>query len=219
MNIVTKNVGKLCCCCIALGMFFSITACKDKDSNAPQVTLKGNSNIYLVLNSQYIEEGATATDPEDGDLIIQTEGSVDADFEGLYILTYSATDQAGNRGEALRVVHVENAGKSICGNFQLNSISSSDTSNLSSIISTSTTVNQRVWIQAFAHQLNAVVFCDITDNVLNIPQQQHQIMGLSHYFSGSGSIIAGDTLKLQLSFKDSTTTEVITGNSIYKFEY
>ena len=54
------------------------------------------------------DPGATATDNVDGDLtsaIVKT-GAVDPATPGLYTLTYSATDAAGNAGSASRVVTV-----------------------------------------------------------------------------------------------------------------
>ncbi len=194
----------------------SFTACKKKDANVPVVTLKGDADINLALNSVYVEDGATANDIEDGNLTVEISGSVNTDFEGLYIITYNATDAAGNRGEALRVVHVNNEASTYCGNFTLTSLSTSDTTIFPAILSTSTTLNHRVWIEAFAHKANAVVYADITDNMINIPKQTNQLSGITHYFSGIGTISILDTLKIQLSFMDSTSGNVINGQSTYK---
>lgn len=56
----------------------------------------------------FTDPGATATDSVDGDLtskIVET-GSVNNATAGLYTLTYSATDSAGNIGTVSRVVTV-----------------------------------------------------------------------------------------------------------------
>jgi len=54
------------------------------------------------------DPGATATDDIDGDLTaaIVVTGAVDTATEGLYTLTYTATDAAGNSANVSRVVTV-----------------------------------------------------------------------------------------------------------------
>ena len=54
----------------------------------------------------YIEEGFSASDNLDISLITSTSGSVNANTAGSYILTYSATDDAGNSASTTRTVRV-----------------------------------------------------------------------------------------------------------------
>jgi hypothetical protein len=56
----------------------------------------------------FIDSGATATDNIDGDLTakIIVTGAVDTSTAGVYTLTYSATDAAGNTGSTSRTVTV-----------------------------------------------------------------------------------------------------------------
>jgi hypothetical protein len=78
------------------------------DTTAPVVTLNGSAAIQLTLGDAFADPGATAADDVDGDLtsaIVET-GAVDTATEGLYTLTYRATDKAGNMGSASRVVSV-----------------------------------------------------------------------------------------------------------------
>jgi hypothetical protein len=63
-------------------------------------------NIYIDWN--FDDPGATATDLEDGDLTnqIQTAGNVNTSAPGVYTLTYTVIDSAGNRAQAQRIVRV-----------------------------------------------------------------------------------------------------------------
>lgn len=64
--------------------------------------------MSVAQGAAFTDPGATATDAVDGDLtpkIVET-GSVDTCTPGLYTITYSATDAAGNIGSASRVVSV-----------------------------------------------------------------------------------------------------------------
>ena len=75
----------------------------------PSITLNGSSIINLILNSNYSELGATATDDFDGDVtsLISITGSVDTSSVGTYTLTYSVEDAAGNSSSITRTVVVK----------------------------------------------------------------------------------------------------------------
>ena len=76
------------------------------DTEAPVITLIGESNITIDLNSTYEDEGATALDVVDGSVSVNTGGSVDTGIAGTYTLTYTATDKAGNTSTLTRTVNV-----------------------------------------------------------------------------------------------------------------
>ena len=62
------------------------------------ITLTGSSTINLTVGDTFTDPGATATDGVDGDLTssITTSGSVDTSTAGIYTISYSVTDAAGN---------------------------------------------------------------------------------------------------------------------------
>jgi hypothetical protein len=64
--------------------------------------------MSIVQGAAWADPGATASDDVDGDITskIVTTGVVDTATPGLYTLTYSVTDAAGNTGSASRVVSV-----------------------------------------------------------------------------------------------------------------
>ena len=76
------------------------------DSIAPVVTLNGESSVQLFIKSDYIEQGATATDETDGTINVIVSGQVNNQMAGEYTITYSATDQAGNLGSITRTVMI-----------------------------------------------------------------------------------------------------------------
>lgn len=85
-----------------------VTPSAVSDVEPPVVTLTGAAAMQVTVGDAFTDPGATATDDTDGDLTthINVSGVVDATTAGLYELTYSATDAAGNTGSASRVVTV-----------------------------------------------------------------------------------------------------------------
>ncbi len=72
------------------------------------VTLKGAAAISLTQGALFIDPGATAVDASSTDITssIVVTGTVDTNTSGMYTVTYTAKDAAGNTGNASRVVTV-----------------------------------------------------------------------------------------------------------------
>ncbi len=102
---------------LAVILAVSFTSCKKEDTGAPVVTIKGAALITLDLGDTYQELGATATDEEDGDITPVATGTVNPDQVGEYIITYKATDEAGNEGTATRKVQV--TAEKIAGSYSV----------------------------------------------------------------------------------------------------
>ncbi len=77
-----------------------------KDTEAPEITLVKDEVVYVKTGDLYVDEGAVATDIPDGELRVITEGMVDTSKAGEYVVTYSATDKAGNKTSKSRKVIV-----------------------------------------------------------------------------------------------------------------
>ncbi len=78
------------------------------DVEPPTITLNGDAAIQINVGDTFTDPGATATDSANGNItskIVET-GSVDTTTAGLYTLTYTATDSAGNSASVSRVVTV-----------------------------------------------------------------------------------------------------------------
>ncbi len=78
------------------------------DTTAPVVTLTGAAAMQITVGDTFTDPGATAADDVDGSLTasIVVTGAVDTAIEGLYTLTYTATDAALNTASVSRVVTV-----------------------------------------------------------------------------------------------------------------
>ena len=77
----------------------------DKDTEAPVISILGDNPATVELGSTYTDAGATATD-NSGSAVVTSSGTVDTSIVGSYIITYTATDAAGNSSSATRTVNV-----------------------------------------------------------------------------------------------------------------
>lgn len=76
------------------------------DTTPPVITLTGAATMTLTVGGTYTEEGATANDGESS-LKVAITGSVNTGIPGTYVLTYTATDSAGNSASITRTVQVD----------------------------------------------------------------------------------------------------------------
>lgn len=85
------------------------------DVNDPVITLVGSSTINLNKGDTYTEQGATASDTEDGDLTGSITSStapsaVDTNTPGTYVITYSVSDNASHTASTTRTVNISDPG-------------------------------------------------------------------------------------------------------------
>lgn len=83
-----------------------ITVTTLTDFTKPEITLLGNATVTHLLGTVYTDAGATAADNLDGAVQVTVSGTVDINTAGTYILTYSASDAAGNLAQEMRYVTV-----------------------------------------------------------------------------------------------------------------
>ena len=79
------------------------------NNTAPVITILGANPASVTQNAVYTDSGATATDPEDGDLtaeIITTGLPIDTATLGAHTVTYTVTDADTNTTEVTRTVNV-----------------------------------------------------------------------------------------------------------------
>ena len=81
------------------------------DTTKPVIALVGKAALKITVGGTFTDGGATATDDVDGDITadIVVSGAVDTATAGLYTLTYSVSDAAGNTSTVSRIVTVEAA--------------------------------------------------------------------------------------------------------------
>lgn len=85
------------------------TSNQPKENTAPTITLNGDAEITLTIGATYDEQGATATDTEDGDISssIVTAGDVDTTTAGTYTISYTISDSEGLKDFVARTVIVK----------------------------------------------------------------------------------------------------------------
>ena len=76
------------------------------DKTAPVITLNGKNLISIVLESNYIDAGATAIDNKDGKVSVKTTSDINTSRIGIYTVTYEASDKFNNRATRNRVIKV-----------------------------------------------------------------------------------------------------------------
>ena len=149
------------------------TGCNKEDTTAPVVTLTGDASKTISLNSTYTEEGATATDDEDGAITPTVSGTVNEDLAGTYTITYTATDAAGNSSSATRTVIVRNDAYALEGTYSGNEtdINGPYTYVQNNVVTASATVNNRVELTRLGDFANNTVYLNITGTTITIPSQ------------------------------------------------
>jgi hypothetical protein len=167
------------------------TGCSKDDVTAPEVSLVGG-DVTINLQGTYTEQGATATDDKDGAITPTVSGSVDVNKTGVYVITYSATDAAGNTGEATRNVTVVNAAAAWEGTYNA---SETDANGLYTYkntvtVTASTEVNNRLYIDRLGDFANNKVYMNVTGSVIDIPSQTVLKVG-----TGSGCDVSDRTTK------------------------
>ena len=76
----------------------TITVTTGGGNQVPTITILGDNPLNLNVGDAYTDDGATATDTEDGDLtssIIVGGDTVDTETVGTYVVTYDVTDSGG----------------------------------------------------------------------------------------------------------------------------
>lgn len=78
------------------------------DSRGPVLKLKGNSTVYMQVNTAYKELGYTVSDNYDKDIAskVKVTSTVDMSKKGTYVVSYSVSDSAGNSTTITRKVIV-----------------------------------------------------------------------------------------------------------------
>lgn len=76
------------------------------DITPPVITLTGIDPMATAYGGTFADPGATAFDESDGSIPVQVTGLVNSNTIGVYTLTYTATDRAGNVATKTRFVLV-----------------------------------------------------------------------------------------------------------------
>lgn len=191
------------------------TGCKkdDDDTTNPTVALNGGSTTYSQVNKAFSDPGATATDETDGTLTANPSGTVNTAVVGTYIITYTATDAAGNKGTNTRTVHVVN----FDGNYTLVQSGCTDVGangTGSSIVSASgTTAANRIDIGDFGLYAANTANATFSGTTITVPSQASATGTTGDKIEGTGSItgtgVGSDPLKFVFQFTEKDAAGVV----------
>ncbi len=86
----------------------TVTVKQPPDITPPVITLKGEASVILKVGEAFTEPGYTASDDRDGDMTAKVviAGAVDVAKAGVYTISYTVTDAAGNQQTVSRTVLV-----------------------------------------------------------------------------------------------------------------
>jgi len=177
-----------------LGVLLLIFSCNETDDVGPIITMNGSDSVRHVLNTIYVDEGATATDETDGNVTdnIYVDNQVNENLVGVYSVIYKVIDEAGNEAkEAVREVHVYNEGETYNGNYNLTEIKSPDqdtTCQYDIYTWIDSTVNHRLTFDNFACDAGFNVYADVYDSIVEMPLQLLEDSLISFSVQGNGSI-------------------------------
>lgn len=76
------------------------------DQTPPTITLNGNANVVIHVDSPFVDDGATAFDCTDGNITPTVVNPPNTSVVGIYEVLYIATDAAGNSDTVIRTVTV-----------------------------------------------------------------------------------------------------------------
>ena len=81
---------------------------QEKDNKAPELTVPSDKLTITKGEKANLLDGVSAKDDKDGDLTdkVKVVGNIDTSKPGVYSVTYTVTDSAGNQALASRVVEV-----------------------------------------------------------------------------------------------------------------
>lgn len=184
-----SNVTRILAVILATVLF---TQCTEEDLSSPVIELLGTDPTFLPLGDAYAEPGASAVDPEDGDIqVINIDGTVVTDTVGTYTLLYSATDMAGNTGSATRTVNVFAENSDYAGTYDVEEICSDGmTYNFTVTITASATDANKVLVDNFGDYAE-IVEMDLSGDTNGTIAVNDNVGGAD--FIGDGTLTVGST--------------------------
>ena len=83
-----------------------------EDKESPQISLKGNSKVYVKIGTKYSDKGYDVSDNCDNNVDVDSYTNVDTSSKGNYIYKYIVKDDSGNVSEVTRNIVVYEEGGS-----------------------------------------------------------------------------------------------------------
>jgi len=199
-----------------------ISSCKIKeDLFAPVITLNTDdvthNRVPQFSTTNYSDPGATAYDDVDGNVIVIPNGIVNMNLAGDYVISYIATDKAGNKSTKNRTVTVD-GGYYITGNYLAEDFDSLSVSNgtYHEVISASLISKNRINFENFGKYVNDTVYGTCLGTTITIPIQT--VSGGSpptaRTFQGTGTYNSANKI-FTITFTEITNGDTISKHDVY----
>jgi hypothetical protein len=196
-NRILLFLGSAALCSVVL------TGCSEDDAIAPQISLVGSADTVIAKGSVWNDPMAIATDDVDGDISagIVVSGSVNTNVAGVYELTYTATDEAGNSNSVTRTVTVSWTGSQLAFNYSATEICPPDSITYSILASASSGSPFRVNLNTFPYNFSNFTYADIIGDELTIPVQRPNGASSDIEVSGTGTISqVGSSIVIEIQY-------------------
>ena len=203
---------------VAIALSTVLVGCKKDDVAAPVVTILGAASENVVLNTSYVDAGATSKDERDGDLtssiVSDAATAVKKDLSGTYTVTYTSTDAAGNAGTATRSVIVKNAAEAKAGSYAVSDVVGGTTTNYTDAVTASSTVNNKILVGKFAGYTGGSVSMTISGSTITIASQTVACgnPAANRTFSGTGTL---GTSGMVINYTETTNGSTANGVDTY----
>ncbi|MEI6767179.1 MAG: immunoglobulin-like domain-containing protein [Bacteroidota bacterium] len=217
-----KKVSILIATAAFIGGVFFVSSCKKDDTGNPVVSLKNDdaahNRVTQFSAATYTDPGATATDDTDGNLTPTVSGSVNMGSAGEYTLTYTATDAAGNKTDAVRKVTVDGALYIASYTYTATDYPDGGVTGTpwQETITPSSVTNNKINFQRFADYNNGIAYGTIAGVVITIPTQTVTCgtTPVARQFSGSATFSSGFT-SFTINYTEVTNGTTATGHTTY----
>lgn len=164
---------------ILIFSILALFACKKEDTVKPLIALKGEDTVKVVLNSEFVDPGVTATDETDGDLSqnVAIKTDLNVNKVGFYEVFYTVSDEAGNVSQTQsRIVNVYNEAEGYAdtwaGNDTLLYYGKSAKNAFEIIITIDSTINNNIIFSSLSSDKNGETFGEVTKSNIEFPEQK-----------------------------------------------
>lgn len=207
------------------------TGCSKDDTTSPTLALSGSTDETVILpatnggNGAWVDAGYVASDDVDGTIttsvVVSGAADVNLNRKGVYTVTYSVSDAAGNSASAVRTIRVVNDAESFAGAYGNCVDTSSIVNAFNASVTTSDTINNLVKINnfgAFGSTVNTwASFTGTTVGSL-ITMATGQTVGGTAYISAQYSVdsyvitnsASSQSFRVKYQWTDGTLFEVAT---------
>lgn len=218
INLILIIMKRMLLSIAALTMIFGatlLTSCTKDDTTPPVITLSGG-DMTVTQFGTFTDPGATATDDVDGDVTVTVNGTVNVNAAADYVITYTATDKAGNSATKDRTVTVSGSNY-VAGSYTTEDFTGSvSNGTYPETVSSSTVTHNKINFTKFAFYVNGTVYATISGTTITIPTQTVTCgnPAADRQFSGSGTYTQGFT-SFTLNYTEVTNGTTATGHGVY----